>query len=603
MADPIVANVVVSAPSQLFTMPREFKSVFNGMIYIGKIDTDPTIPANQIQVYLENEDGSLVPMPQPIRTNAGGYPVYNGKVSKFVTVEGHSMLIQDANGVQLFYFPNVLKYDPDQLRQELAGPNGYQLVPSVQIQQWKNEGDVRGWGDGEAGFIAAMEEKFLAGGGSLYVNKDIVFSSPVQHKAGVTVTWRADAIFPLGFTADYAYVLDGGYANPYDNSQHFTTIQKTRCIGLRARAENYVTGVQSKALLSTHGAGNLLENCVFIGFNLGGIVDELTYETTMTNISLVVSSSRSITSIGLNTKSTDGRFTNIAPTGYATGLVNEKGGNVFINIHPWGNTSSGAVGVMGKMHVGIENKQNGEQSSFYGCIPDYAVRKDVSLPPGRSNGGVAIISDAWRCNFDSCIALCGPAEEDGKTLPIISTAQLCNYIGFNVSNPAKATPQYISFESGSALQNKIYGGVLGEHFAKGGGFTTPISISPATGVTITSVTSKAGIDEGVFRCILNCTISQSGASGTVIELDVLPAFGVTSGIGDALGLIGVLQNTQANEGKVPFDFTPVVYAPNKIRILISFVDGTSTYAKFGDITSGAAKAVSFNLSIHNDRIV
>lgn len=128
----IIPNVVVSMTSQPFTMPREFKSVFNGMIYIGKIDTDPTIPANQIQVYLENEDGSYTPMPQPIRTNAGGYPVYNGKVSKFVTVEGHSMLIQDANGVQLFYFPNVLKYDPDQLRLELSGPSGFNLVGEIQ---------------------------------------------------------------------------------------------------------------------------------------------------------------------------------------------------------------------------------------------------------------------------------------------------------------------------------------------------------------------------------------------------------------------------------------------------------------------------------------
>lgn len=124
----IIPNVVVSNPNQIFTMPREFKSVFNGMIYIGKIDTDPTIPANQIQVYLENEDGSYTPMPQPIRTNAGGYPVYNGKVSKFVTVEGHCMLIQDANGVQLFYFPNVLKYDPDQFQQRLAGPDGLRYI-------------------------------------------------------------------------------------------------------------------------------------------------------------------------------------------------------------------------------------------------------------------------------------------------------------------------------------------------------------------------------------------------------------------------------------------------------------------------------------------
>lgn len=37
----IAANVVVSMPSQLFTMARSFKAVANGKIYIGKIDTDP----------------------------------------------------------------------------------------------------------------------------------------------------------------------------------------------------------------------------------------------------------------------------------------------------------------------------------------------------------------------------------------------------------------------------------------------------------------------------------------------------------------------------------------------------------------------------------
>lgn len=116
----IIPNVVVSMPSQLFTMPRKFAAVFGGRIYIGLIDTDPTIPSNQIQVYLENEDGSLVPMAQPILINAGGYPVYNGQVSKFVTVEGHSMAVYDSLNVQQFYFPNVLKYDPDQLQQRLS---------------------------------------------------------------------------------------------------------------------------------------------------------------------------------------------------------------------------------------------------------------------------------------------------------------------------------------------------------------------------------------------------------------------------------------------------------------------------------------------------
>jgi len=116
----INANVVVSMPSQLFTLARSFKAAANGAIYIGLIDTDPTIPSNQIQVYLENEDGTHVAVSQPLAINAGGFPVYNGEVAKFVTVKGHSMAVYDSYGTQQFYYPNVLKYDPDQLRQDLA---------------------------------------------------------------------------------------------------------------------------------------------------------------------------------------------------------------------------------------------------------------------------------------------------------------------------------------------------------------------------------------------------------------------------------------------------------------------------------------------------
>lgn len=115
----ITANVIVSMPSQLFTMARSFKAVANGKIYIGKIDTDPANPENQIQVYVENEDGSHVPVSQPIIINAAGYPVYNGQIAKFVTVQGHSMAVYDAYGAQQFYFPNVLKYDPDQFKGNL----------------------------------------------------------------------------------------------------------------------------------------------------------------------------------------------------------------------------------------------------------------------------------------------------------------------------------------------------------------------------------------------------------------------------------------------------------------------------------------------------
>ena len=64
------------------------------------------------------------PVSQPIVINAAGYPVYNGQIAKFVTEQGHSMAVYDAYGSQQFYFQNVLKYDPDQLKQLLQSDEG-----------------------------------------------------------------------------------------------------------------------------------------------------------------------------------------------------------------------------------------------------------------------------------------------------------------------------------------------------------------------------------------------------------------------------------------------------------------------------------------------
>ncbi|STM04820.1 putative tail spike protein [Escherichia coli] len=150
----ITANVIVSMPSQLFTMARSFKAVANGKIYIGKIDTDPVNPENQIQVYVENEDGSHVPVSQPIIINAAGYPVYNGQIVKFVTIQGHSMAVYDAYGSQQFYFPNVLKYDPDQLRQELASDRGATLSLSQIATSYGLDFSLGGvWQEGALSYV------------------------------------------------------------------------------------------------------------------------------------------------------------------------------------------------------------------------------------------------------------------------------------------------------------------------------------------------------------------------------------------------------------------------------------------------------------------
>ncbi|HFD0380886.1 TPA: phage tailspike protein [Salmonella enterica subsp. enterica serovar Matopeni] len=201
----ITANVVVSMPSQLFTMARSFKAVANGKIYIGQIDTDPTNPANQIQVYVENEDGSHVSVSQPIVINSAGYPVYNGQIAKFVTVQGHSMAVYDAYGSQQFYFSNILKYDPDQFKQSIGSIDGFKYIgqcPDIEtLRTIKPETDgqriilqqhTAGTGLGGGYFMAVIN-------GSGYVDDNGV----VIKTAGGSVWLRvnADKVNPFMFGA------------------------------------------------------------------------------------------------------------------------------------------------------------------------------------------------------------------------------------------------------------------------------------------------------------------------------------------------------------------------------------------------------------------
>ncbi|HBT3181687.1 TPA: hypothetical protein MBF34_004801 [Klebsiella aerogenes] len=129
-------NYLVSMPSTPFSSPRAFKSVANGKIYIGNPDTDPVNPANQIPVYVVNEDGSEVHVSQPIIINAGGFPVYNGQIMKFITKQNFSMAVYDAYGVQQFYWPDISVIDPsltvgiavNQIIEMLNAPTGSDVI-------------------------------------------------------------------------------------------------------------------------------------------------------------------------------------------------------------------------------------------------------------------------------------------------------------------------------------------------------------------------------------------------------------------------------------------------------------------------------------------
>lgn len=122
-----MTDILVTSPFRPFTLPTQFKAVFNGYIYCGTVDAvDPSV--SQVQVYLVNESGDKVPVAQPLRTNAGGYLVYNGQPAKFVTDSNHSLLVRDSLGNQVWYAENMSNFDPQSLMIELSGPNGVDLV-------------------------------------------------------------------------------------------------------------------------------------------------------------------------------------------------------------------------------------------------------------------------------------------------------------------------------------------------------------------------------------------------------------------------------------------------------------------------------------------
>jgi hypothetical protein len=83
----------------------KFGTYFNAKIWIGVAD-DPNPRTNQKEVRLIQESGNTVIAQQPIRTNAGGLPVFNGAVVALDVTGDYSLAIDDSNDNQKYYFPN-----------------------------------------------------------------------------------------------------------------------------------------------------------------------------------------------------------------------------------------------------------------------------------------------------------------------------------------------------------------------------------------------------------------------------------------------------------------------------------------------------------------
>jgi hypothetical protein len=90
-----------------FPDPLIGKPISQGKIYVGEPDTDPTVPANQKTMTVLEEDGSLTNVTQPLRTSAGGVPVYNGSPVSIYVALPFSVTVLRSDDTQAYYIPSM----------------------------------------------------------------------------------------------------------------------------------------------------------------------------------------------------------------------------------------------------------------------------------------------------------------------------------------------------------------------------------------------------------------------------------------------------------------------------------------------------------------
>ena len=99
-----MANVIRFTPGY-YPDPNIGFPIANAQIYVGEPDTDPEIPANQKTVSALQENGTIVAVTQPIRTNIGGVPIYNGSPVTLLVDGAYSLKILNMLGSQQYYIP------------------------------------------------------------------------------------------------------------------------------------------------------------------------------------------------------------------------------------------------------------------------------------------------------------------------------------------------------------------------------------------------------------------------------------------------------------------------------------------------------------------
>lgn len=228
---------------EYFADPNQGRPVANGYVYIGTVDTDPTVPGNQLSVSARQEDGSVVTLTQPIRTNAGGIPVYNGSPVQLLVLGFYSITVLNSLSDQVYYFPTS---DPSIAGSPL-GVISFETYAGAQAHIDMVDGqiiDIGGrttFGDG--------------GGGQFYWNaSDLSASVTADTQSGIYVAPDSDATGASG-----AWVRQ--YSGPVNVAWFGAKLNAELSVGGSLTGDDDTTAINS-AIALTSFLGLSQVNCI-----------------------------------------------------------------------------------------------------------------------------------------------------------------------------------------------------------------------------------------------------------------------------------------------------------------------------------------------------
>ena len=112
----------------------DYHPLSNGYVYFGMPDMDARIPANQVQVRVLQENGQLIKIPHPIRTNQNGLAVFLGTPIQINIDESiFSTYVEDINNNLLYTRPRAQYNTPP-----IAGESGNYLETNGTDVLWSD---------------------------------------------------------------------------------------------------------------------------------------------------------------------------------------------------------------------------------------------------------------------------------------------------------------------------------------------------------------------------------------------------------------------------------------------------------------------------------